>query len=37
MTEIKFKPMLLSNDEFDLADLGYTNMFQSKKRDGIRA
>lgn len=31
------KPMLLSNDEFDLDSLDYTNMFQSIKRDGVRA
>ncbi len=31
------KPMLLSNDEFDLNILEFINMFQSKKRDGVRA
>ena len=31
------KPMLLSNDEFDLEDLDYENMFISEKRDGVRA
>jgi len=30
------KPMLLSNDEFDIESLDYTEMFQSKKRDGVR-
>lgn len=29
--------MLLSNDEFNLEDLDYTNMFESIKRDGVRA
>lgn len=33
----KFKPMLLSNDEFNLDELDYSNMFISIKRDGIRA
>ena len=28
--------MLLSNDEFDIESLDYTEMFQSKKRDGVR-
>lgn len=31
------KPMLLSNDDYDLNKLDYTCMFKSKKRDGIRA
>ena len=31
------KPMLLSNDEFNLEDLDYTNMYISIKRDGVRA
>lgn len=31
------KPMLLSNDDFDLEQIDYTNMFESIKRDGIRA
>ena len=31
------KPMLLSNDEFDIENLDYTSLFQSKKRDGVRA
>lgn len=31
------KPMLLSNDEYDLNDLDYSNMFISEKRDGVRA
>ena len=35
--KIKFKPMLLSNDEFNLEDLDYTNMYISIKRDGVRA
>ncbi len=30
------KPMLLSNDEFDINELDFTAMFQSKKRDGVR-
>lgn len=30
------KPMLLSNDEFELDSLEYQNMFGSKKRDGVR-
>jgi hypothetical protein len=30
-------PMLLSNDEVDLNDLDYSNMFISVKRDGVRA
>ena len=33
----QFKPMLLSNDEFDINKLDYSNMFQSIKRDGVRA
>ena len=33
----KFKPMLLSNDKFDVNALDYTNKFISKKRDGVRA
>lgn len=33
----KFKPMLLSNDEFDLKSLDYSNMYISIKRDGVRA
>jgi hypothetical protein len=33
----KWKPMLLSNDEYNLEDLDYTNMFISIKRDGVRA
>ena len=32
-----FKPMLLSNDEFDLNDLDYNDMYISIKRDGVRA
>jgi len=32
-----FKPMLLSNDEFNLDDLDYTELFISAKRDGVRA
>ena len=35
--DVKWKPMLLSNDEFKLKDLDYTNMFISIKRDGVRA
>jgi len=31
------KPMLLSNDEFNLEDLDYSLMFESPKRDGVRA
>ena len=31
------KPMLLSNEEFDLNKLDYSNMYIAKKRDGIRA
>lgn len=31
------KPMLLSNDEYDLNNLDYLNMFKSIKRDGVRA
>ena len=31
------KPMLLSNDEYDLDNLNYSNMYKSTKRDGIRA
>ena len=31
------KPMLLSNDEFDLKQLDYSNMYISIKRDGVRA
>jgi len=31
------KPMLLSNDEYDLNDLDYIEMFGSKKRDGVRS
>ena len=31
------KPMLLSNDEFDVECLDYTNMYISEKRDGVRA
>ena len=31
------KPMLLSNDDFDLKQIDYTNMFESIKRDGVRA
>jgi len=31
------KPMLLSNEEYDLKTLDYTNMRESKKRDGVRA
>ena len=31
------KPMLLSNDEFDINNLDYTNMYISIKRDGVRA
>lgn len=30
------KPMLLSNDEFDLHELDYSNMYKSIKRDGVR-
>ncbi len=29
-------PMLLSNEEFDLDTLDYSNMYQSVKRDGVR-
>lgn len=31
------KPMLLSNNEFDLNDLDFTDMYISVKRDGVRA
>ena len=31
------KPMLLSNDEFELEKLDYSNMYISTKRDGVRA
>ncbi len=31
-----FKPMLLSNNEFNITVLDYTLMFKSKKRDGVR-
>ncbi|KKM74279.1 hypothetical protein LCGC14_1401940, partial [marine sediment metagenome] len=31
------KPMLLSNDEFDLESLDFTEMYISEKRDGVRA
>lgn len=34
---MKFKPMLISNDEYDLDKLDYSNMYISIKRDGIRA
>jgi len=35
--EYKMKnPMLLSNEEFDLNVLDYSNMYQSIKRDGVR-
>jgi len=34
---MKFKPMLLSNDAYDITRLNYESMFISKKRDGIRA
>ena len=30
------KPMLLNNDDFDIENLDYVEMFQSKKRDGVR-
>jgi len=30
------KPMLLSNDEFNMEDLDYTNIYESRKRDGVR-
>jgi hypothetical protein len=33
----KFKPMLLSNDDYDLDKLDYSNMYISIKRDGVRA
>jgi len=33
----KFKPLLLSNEEFNLEELDYTNMYISIKRDGVRA
>lgn len=33
----KFKPMLLSNDDYKLEDLDYTNMIISPKMDGVRA
>jgi len=37
MAELEFKkPMLLSNDTFDLETLDYTNMYESIKRDGVR-
>ena len=29
--------MLLSNDNYDLSTLDYTNIFISRKRDGVRA
>ena len=32
-----FKPMLLSNDEYDLDSLDFTSMYASSKRDGVRA
>jgi len=35
--EKKWKPMLLSNNDFDLNDLDYSNMYISIKRDGVRA
>ena len=31
------KPQLLSNDDYELEDLDYTNMYISIKRDGVRA
>ena len=31
------KPMLLSNADYELEDLDYTNMYISAKRDGVRA
>ena len=31
------KPMLLSNDDYDLDNLDYTEMYISEKRDGVRA
>jgi len=31
------KPMLLSNEDYDLNTLDYTKMFGSKKRDGVRS
>ena len=34
---MKFSPMLLSNDSFNLKELDYTNMYISIKRDGVRA
>lgn len=39
MNKIKekpFRPMLLSNDEYNLEDLDYTDMVISKKLDGVR-
>jgi hypothetical protein len=38
MAELKFKkPMLLSNNEYQLEELDYSNMYISIKRDGVRA
>ena len=34
---MKFKPQLLSNDEYDLNSLDFTEMYISEKRDGVRA
>ena len=31
------KPMLLSNDEYNVEELDYKYMYQSKKRDGVRS
>ena len=33
---MKFKPMLLSNDEYDLKQLNFRDFYMSKKRDGVR-
>ena len=33
----QFKPMLLSNDDYDLNTLDFQFMFASRKRDGVRA
>ena len=37
MSDKMFKPMLLSNDEFELNSLDFTLMYASPKRDGVRA
>jgi len=34
---MEFKPMLLSNDDYELSALDYAKMFGSKKRDGVRS